>query len=163
MALIPVCRGSFTGWRSTTPGAMRSTGNDLSVTIGPLAVDGLRERVYHAADQCFTDRHFHDAARALHLIAFANFRVLSEKHDSDLTLFQIQREAHDVMRKREKFSGHDSFQAVNARDAVTDGNHGSDFTDIDSGAVAIDLLADNFADFVCFDLHAVSSISVNLE
>ncbi len=26
IALIPVCIGSFTGWRRTTPGAMRSIG-----------------------------------------------------------------------------------------------------------------------------------------
>ena len=95
--------------------------------------------------------------------AFANFRVLSEEHNSDLTLFQIQRKAHDVVRKGEEFSGHHSFQPVDARDAVTNGNYCSDFTDIDSGAVAIDLLANDFADLVCFDLHAVSSISVNLE
>ena len=54
-------------------------------------------------------------------------------------------------------------KTVNARDTVTDGNHGADFADIDAGAVAFDLFANDFADFVCFDFHAVSSISVNLE
>ena len=36
IALRPVCSGSFTGWRSTTPGAMRSIGRNSVVAIGPL-------------------------------------------------------------------------------------------------------------------------------
>ena len=34
--LRPVCIGSRTGWRSTTPGAMRSIGETCLVRIGPL-------------------------------------------------------------------------------------------------------------------------------
>ena len=34
MALMPVCSGSVTGWRSTTPGALNSSGSVLSVSIG---------------------------------------------------------------------------------------------------------------------------------
>ena len=36
MAFSPVCSGSFTGWRSTTPGAMRSIGRYSVVWIGPF-------------------------------------------------------------------------------------------------------------------------------
>ena len=36
IALIPVCSGCFTGWRSTTPGAMRSIGLRSLAVIGPL-------------------------------------------------------------------------------------------------------------------------------
>ena len=36
IALMPVCSGSLTGWRSTTPGAMRSTAPKAVVAIGPL-------------------------------------------------------------------------------------------------------------------------------
>ena len=36
MALRPVCSGWFTGWRSITPGAMRSMGLLSWVSIGPL-------------------------------------------------------------------------------------------------------------------------------
>ena len=36
IALSPVCIGSFTGCRSTTPGASRSIGENWFVTIGPL-------------------------------------------------------------------------------------------------------------------------------
>jgi hypothetical protein len=40
MALMPVCSGSFTGWRFTTPGAIVSTLRNLSVTTGPLPSTG---------------------------------------------------------------------------------------------------------------------------
>ncbi len=36
MALMPVCIGSFTDLRSTTPGAMRSTGLYRFDVIGPM-------------------------------------------------------------------------------------------------------------------------------
>ena len=40
MALMPVCSGSFTGWRWTTPGA-NSTGRNSVVSIGPRSSRGL--------------------------------------------------------------------------------------------------------------------------
>ena len=40
MALSPVCSGSFTGWRSTTPGAIFSMGACCPVVIGPLPSTG---------------------------------------------------------------------------------------------------------------------------
>ena len=36
MARIPVCIGSFTGWREITPGALNSTGRVPSALMGPL-------------------------------------------------------------------------------------------------------------------------------
>src|SRR6266545_1878316 len=40
MALMPVWSGSFTGWRSITPGALNSTLRNLSAPIGPLPSTG---------------------------------------------------------------------------------------------------------------------------
>src|SRR5215831_9900999 len=39
--LMPVMSGSFTGWRSTTPGALNSSGRRSSVSIGPRPSSGL--------------------------------------------------------------------------------------------------------------------------
>ena len=51
-ALMPgLERLACTGWRSTTPGAMRSIGRGLGGGDRALAVDRLAERVDHAADQ----------------------------------------------------------------------------------------------------------------
>ncbi len=40
MALIPVCSGSFTGWRSTTEGAWVSSGRSSVSSMGPLPSSG---------------------------------------------------------------------------------------------------------------------------
>ena len=91
----------------------------------------------------------------LHLIAFANFRVLTEQHDADLAFFKIQRQSHDAVRKLQKLAGHDLFQTVDPCNTVADRNHGADFADIDAGAISFDLFADDLADFVCFNLHSL--------
>ena len=65
MALSPVCSGSFTGLRSTTPGASRSISRNCFDDDRALAVDRLAERVDDAADQLFADRHRDDPAGAL--------------------------------------------------------------------------------------------------
>ena len=41
IALMPVWSGSFTGWRSTTPGALNSSGRRSDVSIGPPPSSGL--------------------------------------------------------------------------------------------------------------------------
>ena len=75
MALMPVCSGSFTGWRAMMPGALISTRRTLGGADRALAVDRLAERVDHAADQRLADRHLDDAAGALDLVAFLDLRV----------------------------------------------------------------------------------------
>ena len=40
IALMPVWSGSVTGWRSTTPGALNSSGRVSSVLIGPWPSSG---------------------------------------------------------------------------------------------------------------------------
>jgi len=116
------------------------------VTIGPASSIGL-QHVHHASDQRLADRHLHDAPGALHHVAFANRLEVAEQHGADFVLFEVQREAANVMRKLEQFAGHDLFQTVNLGDAVADLDNGSDFGD---GAVVIevfDLLTNNLVDF----------------
>ena len=74
IALMPVCSGSFTGWRSTTPGALTRSAGVSVVSIGP-AVDRLPERVDDAADERLADRHLHDAAGAADGVAFLDAAV----------------------------------------------------------------------------------------
>ena len=132
MALMPVCIGSFTGWRSTTPGARRSIGVELRGLDGALAVDGLAERVDHAADQRFAHRHRHDAAGAADFVAFLDLRVIAEQHGADLVFFQVHGDAGDVVRELDQLARHDLFQAVDAGDAVAHRDHRADLGDVDS-------------------------------
>ena len=62
IALTPVCSGSFTGWRSTTPGALNSSGR---VSLGldrPAAVERPSERVDDPAEQRVADGDAGDTA-----------------------------------------------------------------------------------------------------
>ena len=61
-----------------------------------LAVDRLAERVHHAADHRLADRDRHDAAGALHLVAFFDLPVVAQQHRADLIFFQVQRDAGHV-------------------------------------------------------------------
>src|SRR5262249_11974136 len=120
---------------------------------GAAAVDGLGERIHDAADYRIPDGHFHDASGALDLIAFTDGGVFAEQHDADLAFFQVQGEASDVVREFEQLAGHDLFQSVDPGDAVSDRNHRTHFAHVNAGSVFFDLLADDLADFVCFDVH----------
>ena len=63
-------------------------------------------------------------------------RVVAEEHDADVVFLEVQREAGDVVRELDELAGHDLFQAVDAGDAVADGDDGADFGDIDAAADA---------------------------
>src|SRR4029453_10947742 len=67
MALRPVCIGSRTGCRSTTPGAGGRRG--LLGLDRPPAVDGLPHRVDDAPEQFLANGHRDDAAGPLDRIA----------------------------------------------------------------------------------------------
>ena len=83
-----------------------------------LAVDGLAERIDHAADQRFAHRHRHDAAGAADFVAFLDLRVIAEQHRAHLVFFQVHGDAGNVVRELDQLAGHDLFQAVDSGDAV---------------------------------------------
>src|SRR3954463_5303211 len=80
IALMPVCSGSFTGWRCTTPGALNSTGRGSGGLVGPrlgrldrpLAVERVAERVDDAAEQGLADGDRRDLAGAAHRLALGD-------------------------------------------------------------------------------------------
>ena len=154
IALRPVCSGSFTGWRSTTPGAMRSIGENCFGRDRALAVDRLAERVDDAAEQLVADRHRDDAAGALDRVAFLDLRELAEEHGADAVLFEVQRDAEHAVRELEHLAGHRVLDAVHARDAVADRDDAADFGDVDVDGEAADLVADDLGDLFGFDVHA---------
>jgi hypothetical protein len=128
---------------------------------GALVVDRLAQRVDHAPDHGFADRHRHDAAGAAHLVAFLDFNGIAQQHGAHLILFQVHGDARDAMREFDQFPGHHFFQAVYAGDAVADRDHRSDFGDVDRAFVVFNLLAEKSCNFVRSNLsHKTSLISV---
>ena len=55
--------------------------------------------------------------------------------------------------KKQQLAGHALVEAVNAGDAVADGNHRARFGKLDLADVALDLAFDDFTDFCCADLR----------
>ena len=93
MALMPVCSGSFTGWRTMMPGAVRfDLARRLRVDVAH-AVDRAAERVDDAADHLRADRHLEHARGAADLVAFLELEVVAEDDGADVVLFEVQREA----------------------------------------------------------------------
>ena len=110
MALMPVCSGSLTGWRSTTPGALNSTGRNCAGLDGALVVERLAERVDDAADQGLAHRHLQHPAGALDEVALLDERVLAEQHGADVVLFEVEHQAGDAVRQLEHLHGHDALR-----------------------------------------------------
>ena len=115
---------------------------NLSVWIGPFVVNGLAERVDDATDEGVADGHAHDAAGALDLVAFFNLGVFAEQHHADLIFFQVHGDAGHAVREAEQFAGHDLVEAIDAGDAVAEGDDRAHFVDRDLRFVVLDLLAD---------------------
>ena len=138
------------------PGALISTWR-LCVPIERLAaVDRDAERVDDAAEQLLADRHLDDAARALDGVAFADRLELAEDRDADVVLLEVEHHAAESRRRRlelEQLAGHRAREAVDAGDAVADGQHGAGLGDRDLLVVVLDLLADDVADLFGADVH----------
>ena len=154
MALRPVCSGSRTGWRSTTPGAMTSTGLNCVVATGPLPSMGWPSAFTTRPIMRVADGHGHDAAGALDLVAFLDLGVLAHEHDADRVLFEVQGDGHDAVGQLEQLARHAALEAVDAGDAVPHGEHGPGLGDVDAGGEAAQLLADDLGDLFGPNVHA---------
>ena len=94
-----------------------------------LAVNGLAEGVYDAAQQAFADFDGGDAAGALADVAFVQRLGVAQKHDTHIVLFQVEGDAGDFVAvsgpERHQFAGLDVMESVNAGNAVADQQHGA--------------------------------------
>ena len=131
---------------------MASTGRVSLVAIGPFAVDGLAQRVHHAADHRFAHRHGHDLAGAADFVAFLDLLIFAQQHGSHLVFFQVERDAGDAVRKLHHLARHHVLQAVNTGDAVAHRDHRSGFGNIDRLFVVLNFAAQHARDFISLDL-----------
>ena len=147
---MPVCIGSCTGLRAMMPGALISTWRLVRADDRALPSIGTTERVDDAAEQLLADRHLDDAAGALDGVAFADRLELAEERDADVVLLEVEHHADDRLAAGASNSTSSpamrAGQAVDARDAVADGEHGAGLGDRDLLVVVLDLLADDVAE-----------------
>src|SRR5205823_3689434 len=71
-----------------------------------FSIDGNTERIDDTADDRRSDRNRHDASGPFDFVAFFDLLVFAEEDDADVVFFEIQREAHDVVRKLNELAGH---------------------------------------------------------
>ena len=114
-----------------------------------LAVDGLAERVDHAADQRLAHRNRHDGAGAAHFLAFLDVLVFAQQHRAHLVFFQVHGDAGNAVAELNQFARHHLVESVDARDAVADRHDGADFADVDGALVVLDLVPQNACNLVC--------------
>ena len=148
IALMPVWSGSFTGWRSTTPGALNSSGRVSLVSIAGPPSMAIAERIDHPADQRVADRHRHHLAGAPDRVALADLLPLAEQHRGDVVLLEVEREAGDAVVELELLERDARIEPVDAGDAVADLDHGADLFDVDVNLIALDLGLEDRGDLV---------------
>ena len=143
IALMPVCSGSFTGWRSTTPGALNSSGRVSLRLERRAAVDRVAERVDDAADQLLADGDAGDAAGAADGLALLDVLPLAEQRGADVVLLEVEREAGDAVLELEHLHRDRVLEPVDAGDAVADLEHGADLGQVGLDAVLLDPLLED--------------------
>ena len=150
---MPVWSGSFTGWRSITPGALNSTGR-VSVGLDRAeAVERVAERVDDAAEQRLADRHRRDLAGAADRLAFLDLVPLAEERGADVVLLEVEREADDAVLELEHLEREAVLEAVDAGDAVADLQDGADLGQVRLGVEVLDPLAQDRRDLFGAKLH----------
>src|SRR5712664_4182544 len=92
-----------------------------------LAVDRIAERIDHAAEQTLADRSVDDGAGALDGLTFHDLAVGAEDHDADVVGLKVERHAAGAVLELDHLAGLDVVEAVDAGDAIADGQHLSDF------------------------------------
>src|SRR4051794_18330730 len=122
-----------------------------------LAVDRVAERVDDAAEQALADRRVDDGAGALDGLAFLDLAVGAEDHDADVVGFEVQRHAAGAVLELDHFTGLDVVEAVDAGNAVADGQHLSDFGNFSLLAEILDLVLQDRGNFRGADVHQPAS------
>jgi hypothetical protein len=146
MAMMPVCRGSWTGLRGwAAPHARRAELHRAAALgrDGALAVDGLAERVHDATEESGAGRHLDDPAGAAHGVVLLDELGLAHQYRAHLVLVEVERHAHHDMpafaHELQQLAGHGVLEAVDAGDAVTELDDGPDLADVDGGLVGAEL------------------------
>ena len=143
---MPVWSGSLTGWRWTTPGRLELERTGLLRLDRPGAVERLAERVDDSADELVADRDAHDLPRALDGVALGDLLPVAEERDADVVLLEVERDARHAVLELEHLGGHAVLEAVDARDAVSDLEHGADLGEVGLDVVLLDPLFEDRRD-----------------
>ncbi len=127
-----------------------------------FAVEGPAERVDHPPHQSRTHGDVQDALCALGLIALLDEVNLAHQDAAHVVVLEVEGEAEDVVRELDELTGHHTIEPIDAGDAVTDRDHGSDLGHVDGGFEPFDLTADDVRNLGGFDLHVLPLFDLDL-
>ena len=103
---------------------------------------------------CVADGDLEQVAGALDGVALDDLLPVAEEHGADVVGLEVQREAGHVVRQLEHLERHAVLEAVDARDAVRDRQHGADLGQLGlAGVEALDAALEDGGDLVGLDLH----------
>ena len=162
IALRPVCIGSCTDLRGMMPGAFTSTRGARSDLIGPLPSIGLPSASTTRPSRPLPTGTSTMAPVRLTVSPSLIVAVVAEDHDADIVAFEIERHAADAAGELDHLAGLDVVEAVDAGDAVADGQHLADFGDLGLLAEILDLVFEDRGDFRGADFHQPTSFMASL-
>src|SRR5258705_972254 len=122
-----------------------------------LAVDRIAERIDHAAEQALAHRSVDDGAGALDGLTFHDLAVGAEDHDADVVGLEVERHAAGAVLELDHRAGLDVVEAVDAGDAVADGQHLPDFGNFSLLPEILDLVLEDRGNFRGADVHQPAS------
>src|SRR5690606_4680047 len=108
-----------------------------------LAVDRVAERIDYATEQALADRHVDDGTGALDAVTLADGGVGAEDNHADVVGFEVERHPLHAVGELDHLARLDLVEAVDARNAVADRQHRTDFRDLCLGAEVGDLVLDD--------------------
>ena len=153
---MPVCSGSFTGWRSTTPGAMRSSGLNSSAAIGPLPSMRLAERRRPRGRPAPRPTGT-EMIRPVRSTSSPSLMVVVSPRSTTPTLSSSRLRARPKTScgNCEQLAGHARRRGRRrGRCRRPTRHHGAHLGHVDGGLEPCDLAAQDVGDLVNFDLHA---------
>ncbi len=131
-----------------------------------LAVDGLTQRIDHAAFELGTHWNFQNTAGALDRVAFGDVLVFTQDHGANRVTLQVQGQTVGWQtiaagREFEHFALHHVGQAMDAANAVSHGNHCALVANVARRSQAFNAALDQFRNFCWIELHDSFLLSLN--
>ena len=120
IALTPVCKGSVTGWRWTTPGALNSSGRCSEALIGSPPSTAMPSGLTMRPTISSPTGTLMTAPVRLTGSPSPMLLPLAEERDADVVLLEVERDAGDVGAEVEHLAGDAVLEPVHAGDAVAD-------------------------------------------
>ena len=122
---------------------------------GAFAVNGLAQRVDHAADHTLTDRHGDNLAGTLDGTALFDAFIVTKQDDGDAVFFQILRHAVGTALKLDQLTGHTVVKPRGARNTVAHHRYRSGLSLLNGILVVLDLGTDDAGNLFGFQLHCL--------